>query len=154
MYFCVSKQMDPIQEHTHHHHDSQDKATKISIFLSLLCTLHCILTPILLVFIGMYPAINASFNVLNNPILELSIILFSGLLGIYTMLHGYKHHHRESKPIILFSIGIFLFCLHFGLHLLLFSEGINLGISLIGSLFILWSQVLNYRLMNRTKCVD
>ncbi len=145
--------MNTTQEHSHHRHDNQDKATKLSIFLSFLCTIHCILTPILLIFLGMYPSINSSFKILNNPILELSIILLSGLLGIYTMLHGYRHHHHESRPLILFSLGISLFCVHFGLHLLSFSEGINLCISLIGSLFILWSQVLNYRLMNRTKCI-
>jgi|GEM_PF-2034947 len=154
MYFCVSHHMNTTQPPIHHHHESQDKATKVSMFLSLLCTIHCILTPILLVFLGIYPSINATFQILNHPLVEIFIILFSAILGLYTMRHGFKFHHHVSRPIYLFSFGICLFILHFTLHFVGFNEAINLVISLVGSLLILWSQVLNYRLMNRTKCAD
>ena len=145
--------MNQSPEPLNHSHVAHDKTTKISLFLSLLCTIHCVITPILLIFLGIYPSINATFQLLNNPFIELGIILFSGTLGFYTMWHGFKHHHTIKKPLYLFGIGILFFCIHYIFHGFRINEMVNLFFSLTGSVFILWSQVLNYRLMNKTKCI-
>ncbi|MDQ6903909.1 MAG: MerC domain-containing protein [Bacteroidota bacterium] len=76
----------------------------MGIITSVACAIHCAILPLLLTSLPLF-----GINIINNSFFEWSMIGIAFLVGSYALSHGYKRHHRNWKPLIIFSVGfIFL----------------------------------------------
>src|SRR5665647_254470 len=87
-----------IRKHKHY-------SEQITVFLSVLCTIHCILTPIL---VALLPVVGNYFE--QYHWVEYIIILSVFLLGTSSILHGYKYHHQNKFPAYIFFAGLIMLC--------------------------------------------
>ncbi|MEN9447940.1 MAG: hypothetical protein RJA25_1230 [Bacteroidota bacterium] len=89
-----------VQHNTQNH---KHYAERMTVFLSALCAVHCMLTPILLVVM---PVAAAYFE--QYHWVEYILILSVFILGTSSILHGYKHHHHSKIPAYAFFAGLIL----------------------------------------------
>lgn len=75
----------------------------LGITASVACAIHCAVLPILLTSLPVF-----GINIINNVAFEFFMIFLAFAIGTFSLLHGYRKHHRSYLPIILFSIGILL----------------------------------------------
>ena len=87
-------------KHIHKHYSEQ-----ITVFLSVLCAIHCILTPLLVILL---PVAGAYFE--QYHWVEYIIIASVFLLGTSSILHGYKDHHQNKLPAYIFFGGLMFLC--------------------------------------------
>lgn len=127
-----------------HQHDH--KGLKISVFLSVLCLIHCISFPILIVLLPF-------FNIAFHPPhwIEYLLLGSTAALGYYSMRHGFSLHHHFKYPILLFTLGIVgAFSVH-----LYFEHATNwwiISLEVFFAALIAISQIINYRLTNTHAC--
>lgn len=86
-------------EHTEHSHN----AGKIGTILTLICTIHCIITPFLSLSIPFFSHDEGS------SWYEIALIVFAAAFGTSGLLHGYKYHHRNALPLAFFIPGLTFF---------------------------------------------
>lgn len=129
---------------TPHQHDHT--ALKVSFWLSALCLIHCIAFPILIVLM---PFFNTVFEISHT----LEWILLGGTftIGMYSLWHGYKLHHHDLKPMLLFIVGLIV---NGGAHISgAHSQGWLLTIvSILGAFMIAGSQYYNLKLTKSNAC--
>ena len=111
---------------------------KISTALTILCSIHCIATPVLALFIPF-------FNTHESDWIELSMIVFIILLGGTSVYHGYKSHHHRPLPSILFVSGLLLMIIGYFLHGEEFQK-IHTSLTVIGSSLSAAGQIYNLKL--------
>lgn len=76
----------------------------LGIGTSLACAIHCALLPLFLSSLPLF-----GINIVNNIAFEIGMILLAFGIGTYSLYHGYKKHHHNWFPLMLFFIGfIFL----------------------------------------------
>lgn len=128
-------------------HNHQHRANKISIFLSLLCAIHCLITPVIVAIMPF-----ASVFMEKYHWLELVVIFSTLLLGTSSILHGTKYHHHNKIPAYLFFIGIGILSisaiLHLGFHI---HNNFQLGLNILGALLSAIGQIQNFRLSRNNK---
>ncbi len=77
----------------------------LGITASVACAIHCALLPLFLTSLPFF-----GIELLNNNYFELIMIAIAFAIGFYSLFHGYKKHHHQKIPLLIFSIGIcFLF---------------------------------------------
>ncbi|MCX2430295.1 MerC domain-containing protein [Pedobacter sp. GR22-10] len=82
---------------------------KLGITASTACAIHCALLPFILTLLPLW-----GLEFLAHPIIEISMILFSMVLGIWSLSKSYRNTHRRKLPIIILIMGfIFIFTGHF-----------------------------------------
>ena len=117
-------------------------ANKISIYLSLLCAIHCLAMPVVVAIMPF-----ASVFMEKYHWLELVVIISTLLLGTNSILHGYKYHHQDKTPAYLFGIGISILTMSSVIHLGLDIQSMTLQISnVVGAVFSAAGQIQNLRL--------
>lgn len=84
--------------HNHKHYSEQ-----ITVFLSVLCAIHCIITPVLVVLM---PVAAVYFE--QYHWIEYIIVASVFILGTSSILHGYKNHHQNKMPAYIFFGGLML----------------------------------------------
>ena len=84
--------------HTHKHY-----AEQATVFLSALCAIHCMLTPVLLVIM---PVDAPYFEQYHR--VEYILVGSVFILGTSSILHSYKHHHQKKLPAYIFFFGLML----------------------------------------------
>ncbi len=77
----------------------------VGVTTSVLCAIHCALLPLFLSSLPLF-----GMNIVDNEGFEFGMIALAFAVGIYSLYHGFKHHHHQWTPFILFAIG-FLFLL-------------------------------------------
>jgi hypothetical protein len=87
-------------KHIHKHYSEQ-----ITVILSLLCAIHCIITPLLVILL---PVAGAYFE--EYHWVEYIIIGSVFVLGTSSILHGYKYHHQNKIPAYIFFGGLVFLC--------------------------------------------
>jgi hypothetical protein len=71
---------------------------------SIACAIHCAVLPVFLTTLPLF-----GFEILHNPWFEAGMIGLAFAIGVGSLYHGYKKHHRRNTPVILFTAGfIFL----------------------------------------------
>lgn len=75
----------------------------LGIITSIACAIHCVVLPLAFTSISLF-----GVNIVENSLFEWGMIALAFFVGVYSLLHGYKTHHQNKLPLILFSIG-FLF---------------------------------------------
>ena len=113
----------------------------VGIATSIACAIHCGILP----FIApMLPLLGVNVN--HNGLFEWSMICIAFFVGSYSLYHGYKKHHHQLTPVILFIIGFtFLITKQFSLSL----EYIFLSLAII---FIVSAHYRNFKLSKKSKC--
>ena len=87
-------------KHIHSHYPE-----KISVLLSVLCAIHCIITPVMVLVL---PVVGSYFE--QYHWLEYIIISSVFVLGTSSVLHGYRYHHQNKIPAFIFFAGLILLC--------------------------------------------
>jgi hypothetical protein len=76
----------------------------LGIATSVACAIHCALLPLFLSSLPLF-----GVNILRNHFFEAGMIMLAFLIGSWSLFHGYKRHHHQVLPLLVFSSGfIFL----------------------------------------------
>lgn len=75
----------------------------MGIATSVACAVHCAILPLVLTSL---PVLGV--NIVENMPFELSMIAVSILIGVYSLLHGFRKHHRSILPMTVFAAGAVL----------------------------------------------
>jgi len=74
----------------------------LGVGASLACAIHCALLPLFLSSLPLF-----GINIIKNEAFEAGMIALAFAIGSYSLYHGYRKHHHNWLPFILFSIGFF-----------------------------------------------
>jgi hypothetical protein len=78
----------------------------LGITASLACAIHCAILPLFLSTLPLF-----GINIIHNISFEAGMVLLSFGIGCYSFYHGYKKHHHNWAPFLLFSFGLVLLVL-------------------------------------------
>lgn len=110
---------------------------------SLLCALHCALTPL---FVSVLPLIGLEF--LAHPVFETAMIALSLIIGAAALRNGYLNHHHKASALLVFALGAILLLVARNVLSDPFAEWTTLlGLAVIAS-----SHFINWRLCQRAHC--
>lgn len=106
----------------------------LGITASVACAIHCAVLPLFLSALPLF-----GVNIIHNLVFEAVMVLLAFCIGTYSFYHGYRKHHHNFSPFILFSAGIILlvlklFFVHYDTWLLIPAVGL-----------IVTAHILNYR---------
>ena len=113
----------------------------LGIATSLACAIHCIVLPLLLTSLPLF-----GINIIHNVYFEWGMILLAFCVGVYALVHGYKTHHKNAWPVLLFTAG-FLFLISKQFFIPIESYFVVPAV-----VFICSAHYLNYRLCTKRKC--
>jgi hypothetical protein len=113
------------------------KQTKWGIWLSGLCAIHCLLTPVLMVSL---PLIGV--KMFDHPFTEIALIVISFAVAMSASLNSYKLHRNFSVLLIIISGFGVISAAH-----IVTSEKLELILSIAGSLLIITGLVRNQTLI-------
>lgn len=108
---------------------------------SFICAIHCASMPLLITALAISPL---SFIV--KPGFELSVIIFSVMIGITSLLPSYKNHHHKLLPIIILLVGFFLI---FSGHFLVPGKFEPI-VTPIGAFSVALAHLLNFNLVRKS----
>jgi hypothetical protein len=72
----------------------------VGIVTSVACAIHCALLPL---FLSSFPLFG--INIIHNIFFEIGMIMIALCIGFYSLYHGYKKHHHNLSPLIIFFCG-------------------------------------------------
>lgn len=72
----------------------------LGIFTSIACAIHCAILPVVLSSLPLF-----GINIIDNTLFEVVMILLAFIVGIYSLMHGFRHH-AIYLPFYLFSGGM------------------------------------------------
>jgi len=76
----------------------------LGITASMACAIHCALLPLFLSSLPLF-----GINIIHNTAFEAGMIGLALFIGSYSLYHGYKKHHHNWLPLVVFFSGfIFL----------------------------------------------
>ncbi len=78
----------------------------LGITTSVACAIHCAVLPL---FVSVLPLFGT--NIIHNLAFEAGMVLLAFCIGIYSLYHGFRKHHHNKLPLLLFSAGITLLTL-------------------------------------------
>ena len=115
----------------------------LGIITSVACAIHCILLPVVFTSLPLF-----GFDIIHNSFFEWGMIALAFFVGMYALLHGYKTHHKNYLPLILFTIGFtFLIAKQFWLD-------IESYLIIPAVFFIIAAHIKNYLLCKQNKCTS
>jgi MerC mercury resistance protein len=75
----------------------------LGIATSVACAIHCAVLPLLLTSLPVF-----GINIIENIPFEYFMIVLAAVIGANSLYHGYRLHHHNTVPFILFGLGIAL----------------------------------------------
>lgn len=72
----------------------------MGMITSVACAIHCAILPLVLTSLPLF-----GINIINNSFFEWTMIGIAFVVGCYALSHGYRHHHRNLKPLLIFTSG-------------------------------------------------
>lgn len=121
---------------------------KVGIFFSVLCCIHCMAIPALIIFA---PVIGQYFK---NPFIHLSTMALVIPIGFYAFFSKLKVH-RNKKPLYIGLTGMLLLVLGHSFHALLendLGEILEISSSIVGGISLVWAHWLNIKLCRCNTC--
>lgn len=73
----------------------------LGVSASLACAIHCALLPLFLTSLPLF-----GINIIDNLQFELFMIALAFGIGAFSLYHGWKKHHHNKWPLIIFSAGM------------------------------------------------
>ena len=113
----------------------------LGIATSLLCAIHCLILPLLLTSLPIF-----GVNIVHNGVFEWGMIALAFSIGAYALLHGYKTHHKNVLPLLIFLIGFIL------LAAKQFYLEVEIYFLLPAIVLMICAHYFNYILCKRSKC--
>lgn len=101
---------------------------------SVACAIHCAILPLVITSLPVF-----GINIINNSPFEWMMIGIAFTVGCLALAHGYRSHHKDLKPLLVFTAGFVFLILKqfFYKHEFLF---------LVPAVFlILYAHLLNFR---------
>ena len=127
----------------------QQISDKAAVGLSLLCVVHCLFLPVLLILIPPLSGVLAFNDELFHTWLLYAVVPIS----LIAMLMGYLHH-RSQRVFWIGALGLLMLILTaFAGHELLGEYG-EVALTVLGSSIIAYSHIRNYQLRSQNKCSD
>lgn len=127
-------------DHSKHHEfeEETDRWDKIGIFLSTLCAIHCLLTPLLVLAL---PVLGQAFEA---TWVHWTMALVIVPVGVFAFWSGYKHH-KQNKVFGLGLVGLLLVAAGSVLpHEMVEFREYDL-VTIVGSILLVTAHVLNRR---------
>lgn len=122
----------------------QSVGDKFAIFLSSLCVVHCILTPLLLVAL---PSLSGLALLEDETFHEL-ILLFVVPIGLMALLAGFRHH--KSKSVFVIGVlGLVVLAVAASLPHDIVSETGETLLTVAASVLIVFAHIRNFSLRHR-----
>ena len=76
----------------------------MGIATSVACAIHCAFLPLVISSLPVF-----GINIINNSPFEWMMIVIAFIVGYFALIHGYQRHHKNMKPLLVFTSGfIFL----------------------------------------------
>jgi MerC mercury resistance protein len=76
----------------------------LGVATSAACAIHCALLPLFMTSLPLF-----GVNIIHNTMFEVFMIVLAFSIGSYSLYHGYRRHHHNTLPVIIFTVGfIFL----------------------------------------------
>jgi hypothetical protein len=107
----------------------------LGISASIICAIHCAVLP---VFLTSLPLLGV--NIIHNAGFELGMIVTAFSIGANALYHGYKKHHKNVLPLLLFAGGMLFLVAKQVWH------NAELWLLLPAVAFIVTGHLINYRL--------
>lgn len=77
----------------------------LGISASVACAIHCALLPLVLTSLPVF-----GVEIIDNTGFEITMIIIAAAIGAYSLYHGYKKHHHQLTPLLVFIVGILFLC--------------------------------------------
>ncbi len=131
--------------------EPEEVSDKLGIVLSVLCCIHCMATPLLMIFA---PSLLKYFD---NEFVHIVMLVFVIPVGLYSFISKLKIH-EDKRPLyigiggmLLLAIAVLLHEFHNSLHGA-HVESLETTLSALGGLVLIWAHVLNVRLCRCKTC--
>lgn len=113
----------------------------LGIATSLACAIHCAILPLVVTSLPLF-----GINIIHNRFFEWSMIAIAFAVGVYSLIHGYKKHHKSVFPLSIFLLGFMC------LVTKQFFHGYENWLLAPAVLLIVSAHYMNYRLCHQKKC--
>ena len=126
--------------------NTQVRADKLSISLSLVCMIHCLLMPSFLILTSGFLSLS-----IDNELIHKAFLIIVLPVSLYALITGYRNH----KILSYFYLGtsglwILIFAVFFGEGVL--GEFAEKSLTLLGSLIVASSHYKNYKACKELDC--
>ena len=126
--------------------NTQVKADKLSITLSLACMIHCLLMPSFLILTSGFLALS-----IDNELIHRVFLIIVLPVSLYALITGYQNHKILSYLYIGISgLWLLFFAVFFGEGV--FGEFAEKSLTLIGSIIVATSHYKNYKACKELAC--
>ena len=126
--------------------NTQVKADKLSITLSLACMIHCLLMPSFLILTSGFLALS-----IDNELIHRVFLIIVLPVSLYALITGYKNHKILSYLYLGISgLWLLFFAVFFGEGV--FGEFAEKSLTLIGSIIVATSHYKNYKACKELAC--
>jgi MerC mercury resistance protein len=115
----------------------------MGMITSVACAIHCAILPLILTSLPLF-----GINIINNSFFEWTMIGIAFVVGCYALSHGYRGHHQNLKPLLIFTAG-FAFLI---LKQIFFKY--EFGFLAPAVCLILYAHFLNFRFIGQFKTSD
>jgi MerC mercury resistance protein len=76
----------------------------MGMITSVACAIHCAILPLVITSLPVF-----GINIINSSPFEWMMIVIAFIVGCFALTHGYQRHHKNMKPLLVFTAGfIFL----------------------------------------------
>jgi FtsH-binding integral membrane protein len=126
--------------------NTQVKADKLSITLSLACMIHCLLMPSFLILTSGFLALS-----IDNELIHKAFLIIVFPVSLYALITGYQNHKILSYLYLGISgLWLLFFAVFFGEGV--FGEFAEKSLTLIGSIIVATSHYKNYKACKELAC--
>ncbi|MDC0030178.1 MerC domain-containing protein [Pseudomonadota bacterium] len=126
--------------------NTQVKADKLSITLSLACMIHCLLMPSFLILTSGFLALS-----IDNELIHKVFLIIVLPISLYALITGYQNHKILSYLYLGISgLWLLFFAVFFGEGV--FGEFTEKSLTLIGSMIVASSHYKNYKACKELAC--
>ena len=126
--------------------NTQVKADKLSITLSLACMIHCLLMPSFLILTSGFLALS-----IDNELIHRVFLIIVLPVSLYALITGYQNHKILSYLYLGVSgLWLLFFAVFFGEGV--FGEFAEKSLTLIGSIIVATSHYKNYKACKELAC--
>ena len=126
--------------------NTQVKADKLSITLSLACMIHCLLMPSFLILTSSFLALS-----IDNELIHRVFLIIVLPVSLYALITGYQNHKILSYLYLGISgLWLLFFAVFFGEGV--FGEFAEKSLTLIGSIIVATSHYKNYKACKELAC--
>ena len=126
--------------------NTQVKADKLSITLSLACVIHCLLMPSFLILTSGFLALS-----IDNELIHRVFLIIVLPVSLYALITGYQNHKILSYLYLGISgLWLLFFAVFFGEGV--FGEFTEKSLTLIGSIIVATSHYKNYKACKELAC--